>query len=153
MNFYAYIYRNPSREMEPFYVGKGKGRRSHSHLVRKDHHPMTYRLAAMKKNGVDPIIEIVQAIDEDHAFFLESCLIEVIGRRNLKTGTLLNLTDGGEGPSGWVPSPEAKAKMSTAKRGNGAGKGNGLKQGARSHEACLRMSIAQRKRRLMENQQ
>lgn len=114
MKFYAYVYRDPSRDMEPFYVGKGKGVRSHRHFYRKDKHPMTYRLQLMKREGVSPDIEIIQAIDEGHAFFLESCLIEMFGRRDLKTGTLLNLTDGGEGECGRVQSDEKRAKLSAA---------------------------------------
>lgn len=111
MTFYTYIYRDPSRDMEPFYVGKGTKKRAYDHVRRTDHHPMTYRLNLMKSNNVKPDIEIIQAINEDHAFFLESCLIKMFGRRDAKTGTLLNLTDGGEGMSGNIPSEEALSKM------------------------------------------
>jgi hypothetical protein len=116
MSFYTYVYRDPSRDMEPFYVGKGKGDRARHHLSRTGKHPMTYRLQLMKREGVVPDIEIIPAIDEGHAFFLESCLIEMFGRRDLKKGTLLNLTDGGEGECGRVQSDQKRAKLSAAGR-------------------------------------
>lgn len=100
--FYAYIHRDPSRQNEAFYVGKGKGRRAYTHLTRKDRHPLTARLKAM--NGIKPSIEIIHAINEDHAYLLETCLIDLIGRKDKGLGPLLNLSDGGEGLSG--PSKE-----------------------------------------------
>lgn len=115
MSFYAYIYRDPSRG-EPIYVGKGKGKRAYAHLSRTDNHPLTRRIQHMRKNGTEPHVEIIESIDEDHAFFLESCLIEMFGRRDLNTGSLLNLTDGGEGTSGAVLSVETRVKMSIAKQ-------------------------------------
>jgi hypothetical protein len=117
MSFYAYVYRDPSRNMEPFYVGKGTGKRAYRHTSKKDTSQMARRLAAMKVNGIEPDIEIIRAIDESHAFFLESCLIELFGRRDLKIGTLLNMTDGGEGTSGRVASDASKSKTANSLTG------------------------------------
>lgn len=117
--FYTYIYRDPSRQNEPFYVGKGTKDRAFSHLKRKDRHPMTHRVQKMLREGVQPDIEIIPAIDEKHAFFMEECCIQVIGRRDLGKGPLLNLTDGGEGPTGArfkMPSA-AKSKISASMTG------------------------------------
>lgn len=94
--YYTYIYRDPSRNNDPIYVGKGKGKRSHSHLKRCDKHPFVQRLQFMKKNNISPTIEIINAIDEAHALFMEECCISVIGRKDLGKGSLLNQTDGGE---------------------------------------------------------
>jgi hypothetical protein len=44
-------------------------------------------------------------------------LIRFYGRKDLGTGILRNLTDGGEGTSGWIPSEEVRAKMSAANTG------------------------------------
>lgn len=116
MIFYAYIYRDP-RNGEAFYVGKGKGSRAQSHLSRQDASHMTRRVQKMLREGVRPSIEIIPALDEQHAFFLEECLIGVIGRADLGRGPLLNLTNGGQGMSGNVPSPEALAKRSASLMG------------------------------------
>lgn len=115
--FYAYIYRDPSRANEPIYIGKGSGRRAWAHLKPiKRRHPFTQRLNKMIRENVQPDIEVIDAIDEDHAFFLEKCLIAVIGRKDLGKGPLLNRTDGGEGDSGKIISDETRRKMSEAQR-------------------------------------
>lgn len=150
LNFYTYVYRDPSRGMEPFYVGKGKGNRARYHQGRSDKSPMTHRIQLMKRNGIEPDIEIIGAINEDHAFFMESCLIEMLGRRDLKTGALLNLTDGGDGASGLVHSPSTKAKISAASMNMSpetlAKKSASQKGKRHSDESRAKMSIAQRNR-------
>ena len=113
--FYAYIYRDPSRKNEPIYVGKGQGRRARSHLKRADMHPFTQRLQLMKANGIEPIIQILPCESEELAFLAEEEAIDKFGRKDLGRGTLLNLTDGGEGASN--PSAETRTKLSAVKKG------------------------------------
>lgn len=116
--FYIYIYRDPSRNNEPIYVGKGKGQRAYAHLKRTDKHQFVHRLQKMKRNGVEPHIEIINAIDEDHAYFMEECVVDVVGRKDLGKGTLLNLSDGGAGgSSGCVPGLETRQKLSRIHKG------------------------------------
>lgn len=121
--FYTYIYRDPSRKdkkgfPEPIYVGKGQKRRVFKHLTRSDTHPFTRRLQKMKQAGILPEIEIVQALDENHAFFMETCLIQIIGRKDLGQGPLLNLSDGGRGgTSGRIVSKETCLKIKNALTG------------------------------------
>lgn len=121
MKFYTYIYRDPSRTFrdhpEPIYVGKGKQGRSHWHLKRNDTHPFTHRLQKMKREGSEPQIEVIGALNEDHAVFMEKCLIAVLGRKDLDLGPLLNLTDGGEGTTGKIVSKETGRKISKALAG------------------------------------
>ncbi len=113
--FYSYIYFDPSRNDEPIYVGKGHGNRAWKHLKKKGRHPFIQRLQFMKKNNVDPDIKVIQALNEDHAFFIEECLIKIYGRKDLKLGPLLNLTNGGDGVSN--PSPLTRAKIGAANKG------------------------------------
>lgn len=108
IKFYTYIYRDPSRNNEPIYVGKGSRRRAYSHLKKSNRHPFIQRLQKMKNNNISPTIEIINALDESHSFFLEECLIEIYGRKDLGKGTLLNLTNGGEGVSGFKHSQDHK---------------------------------------------
>jgi hypothetical protein len=96
--FYAYIYRDNE---VPFYVGKGTGNRAYLHLTDRRGSHFTNRVQRLVREGRAPTIEIIEALDEDHAKFLEVCLIEVIGRADLGKGTLLNLTDGGDGRTTW----------------------------------------------------
>lgn len=119
---FAYIYRDPRKiragVAEPFYVGKGQGRRHRDHLYRKDKSHMTHRIQKMLALGITPVIEVIRALDQEHAKFLEVCLIACIGRADLGKGPLLNLTDGGDGQSvGFRHSAETRAKMSATRKG------------------------------------
>lgn len=104
-HFYTYLYLR--LDGSPYYVGKGKqGRAFHKagHWV-----PVP---------SVDRII-IQEFPDEAAAFAAEVFLISFYGRKNLGTGSLLNRTDGGEGPAGrvWKPSEETRKRMSAASKG------------------------------------
>ena len=98
--FYAYIYYDPSRGNEPFYVGKGSGNRAWRHLTRNNIHPFIQRLHLLKKNNIKPIIGIYSGFDEEMSYLLEEELISKFGRKDLGKGPLLNLTDGGDGAYG-----------------------------------------------------
>lgn len=108
MPFYVYLYldpRKPNEEygFEPFYVGKGKGKRDQVHLntLDKDRtnlHKTNRIKAIIKETGqAPPIIRIADALDESTAYDLEKSVIARLGRVDLGTGCLLNLTDGGDG--------------------------------------------------------
>lgn len=138
--FYVYLYIDPSRD-EVFYIGKGRGSRSKSHKWRKDKHPLTQRLQFMKKRNIQPIIEKYENLVEDGAFRLEKILIKFYGRKDLGLGSLLNLTDGGEGWSGRTHTEEWKLNHSEDMKGNSYAKGNlGV---SKSENACRNMSNAQ----------
>lgn len=110
--FYTYVYYDPSRNNEPIYVGKGTKNRAWKHFSRKNVHPFTQRLAVLKRDGVKPVIGIYSGLDEELAHLLEIELIQKFGRKDLGRGSLLNLTDGGEGNSGKIISKEVREKMS-----------------------------------------
>ena len=118
-DFYTYIYYDPSRGNEPFYVGKGHGDRAWKHFSRKEMHPMTQRMQFLKKNKVKPIVGFYSDLNEEFALLLEMELISKFGRKDLGEGPLLNLTDGGEGVSGSkkVFSDEHKRKLSQSSKG------------------------------------
>lgn len=99
-----YVYNDILFEYEPFYVGCGCGSRINSHL----HEATRFNKNSVKLNKIRKLIGlnmppiIVKLRDnlcrEDSRLF-EMQLISVIGRIDLKTGTLTNLTEGGEGAS------------------------------------------------------
>jgi hypothetical protein len=116
--FYVYILRDPrpGKGMQRIYVGKGNGWRARRHWCEaKDHsNPLLHNVfAKIRKAGLKPHIEIVRHFEvEADAFHLEIELIAEYGRRDLKTGTLCNLTDGGEGAVGCLGAAErARAQM------------------------------------------
>lgn len=129
--YYVYVYldtRNPGKYIyedlefnyEPFYVGKGKNRRY------KDHYKLRlnnighfyHKLNSMINDGFVPeIIFIKDNMSEDDAFRLEIEMIKKIGKISNNTGTLTNLTDGGEGSSGIIFSIERREHLSKIKTG------------------------------------
>jgi hypothetical protein len=119
--FYVYVYRDPRplKLNQPVYVGKGSGDRDLSHWSKGSHNkPFQDFISHLKQRGLTAIPErVLVTEDEAEAFAKEIELIALYGRRNLGTGTLFNLTDGGEGGSGVVKTAEHKAvdKYNSAK--------------------------------------
>lgn len=104
--FYVYVYRDPrpTKNNQPVYVGKGTGDRDLSHWSRGSHNkPFQDFIAHLKVRGlVAPCERVFETNVETEAFAKEIELIALYGRRNTGTGTLFNLTDGGEGASGTI---------------------------------------------------
>lgn len=111
--FYVYVYRDPRplKKDQPVYVGKGTGDRDISHWSRGSHNkPFQDFISHLKQRGLVATCErVFETESEEEAFAKEVELIALYGRRNLKTGTLFNLTDGGEGASGLVKTDAQKA--------------------------------------------
>jgi hypothetical protein len=107
--FYVYVYRDP-KNGEPFYVGKGHGDRYKATAGRSKW--FKNKVAKMKREGTPPLIEfLVKDCDEELALLCEVEAIDKYGRKDLGTGMLLNLTDGGDGVSGYKPSADDKRKQ------------------------------------------
>lgn len=111
--FYVYVYRDPrpSKNNQPVYVGKGTGARDLSHWSRGSHNkPFQDFISHLKQRGLTCAPErVFETESESAAFAKEIELISLYGRRNIKKGTLFNLTDGGEGGSGTVRTAAHKA--------------------------------------------
>jgi len=103
----------------PFYVGKGKGNRyficDHSNKKTANEF-LKNKIRKVGKENIR-IHFLHENLFEEEAFFWERYWINYIGRRDLKEGTLCNLTNGGEGPSGNLFSEESKQKLSMMRKG------------------------------------
>lgn len=105
MDFYVYIHKKKT-DGEVFYVGKGRGHRAWITTYRSDFWNKVYN-----KHGRD--VELVaEKLDEKTALDLEKELITFYGRRDLGMGTLVNLCDGGKGPTNFVVTQEYRDNVS-----------------------------------------
>jgi hypothetical protein len=99
------------------YVGKGQNRRAWSHWEKgvKSNKGFGHFLALLRTLGLEPLITKTKEFqDEAEAFIEEMRLIAEVGRRDLKLGTLFNLTDGGEGIAGALRTVEWREHMREA---------------------------------------
>lgn len=119
--FYVYVHSRLSTG-EPFYVGKGNARRA---FTIKSRSPHWKNIVA--KDGGWYVSFIAERMDEDLAFLVEMEAIDKYRRLDVK---LVNLTDGGDGPTGYrhtkpasnkgVPcSEEMKARISATLKAKG----------------------------------
>lgn len=135
---YIYFYLDPRKQVrssydeigisflyEPIYVGKGKGNRLYDHLYqaktnRNERNNLIKfnKLRSILKSGQEPIIfKYIDNMNEDEAIDLEKKIIANIGRIDLGTGTLTNMTDGGGGTVGFRFTKEQKEYLSKLKKG------------------------------------
>lgn len=115
-DYYVYRWLRPDTGAV-FYVGKGRGDRD---LQRKKHNKIVTRIVAkLERLGLQHTVERIRGgLTEAEAFDLERAEIAKFGRVNNGTGTLANMTDGGEGASGVIRSAETRAKLSASLKGN-----------------------------------
>lgn len=102
-SFYTYLYLRD--DGTPYYVGKGRGNR----VRQKDNR----HVPVPTKQFV-----IIQDFEsETEALCAEKFLISFYGRKDLRTGCLRNLTDGGDGVSGYKHSGETRQRISASRQG------------------------------------
>jgi hypothetical protein len=117
---YVYVLKSP--DGIPLYVGKGQGKRGIQHLrdclnLKSHSASLNAEIAKVCFDGLKPILEIIfKTENEVQAFELEKQLVLSYGRKDLGTGTLCNVTNGGRGPSGIKYTPEILAKKAEANR-------------------------------------
>lgn len=104
MEFYSYLWLR--EDGTPYYVGKGTGNRA---WVRESHH-------CFPPKDRSRILIFPQDSEAD-AFESERALIWLFGRKDIGTGILRNMTDGGDGSSGYKHNPAALVKMQAAHKG------------------------------------
>lgn len=115
----AVVYQHRRRDTnEVFYVGIG-------HSVNR-----AYKLNSRNRHWINIVDKVGWSVDIlfegitwENACEVEKGMITAYGRRDLGTGQLVNMTDGGDGTSGIVRSEEWKQARREEKKGNKYGLG------------------------------
>jgi hypothetical protein len=134
-----YIYQHRATDTNQiFYVGKGKDKRFCDKNKRGRH----WKFYVAKHGFVPEIIQ--NSMDEELAFLAEMECIDAYKKRGIK---LINMTNGGEGRSGYSfpHTEESKRKMSIARIGNANKLGKKI-----SDESKAKISVARKDKPLSE---
>ncbi len=108
-------------DYEPFYIGKGTKNRLKETLYDKSSFKKN-KIGKLKRNNIKIISLIINDnLLNEESILLEKELINIIGRRNLGLGPLVNLTDGGDGRINSRHSDYTKSKISKSRKGKGIG--------------------------------
>lgn len=140
--FYVYAYlrskdSDRGKKGSPYYIGKGSKFRAYTR---------TQRTCPAPKSD-EYIVFIQEGLTEKEAFRLECFCIGLYGRIDIGTGCLWNRTDGGEGASGFIRTPEMLRKQSLAHKGRRVSQSTRLKMAkakrGRRHSQPTREKMSQ----------
>jgi len=101
--YYTYAYLR--EDGTPYYIGKGKGRRVYNSHIRQNK-------TNLKPKDSSRILLLKENLTEEEANKHEIYMISVFGRKYLGTGILRNMTNGGDGISGYSHTEETKKLLS-----------------------------------------
>jgi hypothetical protein len=156
--FYVYVLFRPNGV--PCYVGKGYGNRLYNHEQRArrgTHENKHLARIIMKAGGSIPAVIIRDQLTEVQALEIEVAFIAAIGRADQHRGPLTNMTDGGDGQTGWVPSQETRRKISKSNTGKilsieARAKMSAVRKGKSKHSAwCKAIGDAQKDKVIPES--
>jgi hypothetical protein len=121
--FYVYQYVDYNT-LQPFYVGKGTGKRRFIHLgvakkrmagIRQRGRPSycENKIIQILQEGREPKIEVLfETENEDEAYAFEEKLVDTLGRKGIEEGGILtNRARGGRGGRGWKMTNEMRQKL------------------------------------------
>lgn len=138
-DFYVYEHRRKDTGAV-FYVGKGCGQRA-KNLHNRGRYWCNVAKAAGGINITYPVINV----DEEMAFLAEMELIDAYRKRGIR---IVNISDGGEGTTGWVPEEETKRKIGEANKHTpkASGERHGMYGKRHSEESLAKMRESQSSR-------
>ena len=124
MNNTYYVYAYLREDGTPYYIGKGHGKRAWD----------WHRNIPVPKDK-ERIVMLETNLTELGAFAIERRMIRWYGRKDIGSGILRNMSDGGEGVTGYTHTAKTRAKLSKISKGK-----------VNSAETRAKMSAAQKGR-------
>jgi hypothetical protein len=123
-----------------FYVGKGSGKRC-NHFVNRG---KFWNNFCKSKDNVEVRLPI-KNVDEEFSLLAEVELIDLYRRRGVR---LVNISDGGEGTSGWIPSEETRKRIGEANKRTpkASGEKHGMFGKKHTAESLAKMVLSQNRR-------
>jgi hypothetical protein len=117
-NFYIYRHIRPDKN-EVFYIGKGSLlSKGHSFRPEEKRRRSEWWRKVVEKNNGEYIIQIIYGCDtEEEVNSKEIEFIKLYGRKDLGKGTLVNMTNGGDGSLGIKVSDITRKKLSDINKG------------------------------------
>jgi len=114
-NFFIYRHIRPDTQ-QVFYIGKGNNLdtrlKPYKRAYKKEARTEYWENVVSKNNGVFEVEILWECETEQEANIKEIEFISLYGRKDLNKGSLVNLTDGGEGVCGVIQRAESIAKRS-----------------------------------------
>lgn len=115
----AYVYRHTTLDTnEVFYIGIGLSKNYRRAYSKCNRNKLWRHVVNKHGYAVDILLT---DLSWEEACDIEKHLISKIGRRDIKTGSLVNMTDGGDGVVGLVVTDERREKQSKALKGRFVG--------------------------------
>lgn len=146
----AYVYRHRRNDIgECFYIGIGSDEDYHRAHTKSSRNTHWYNIVKSYGYTVDILLT---DLEWNEAIEVEMYLIAKIGRRDLGTGPLVNMTAGGDGTLGRPQSEESRQKISKSRIGKYSGENNPMygKRGEKSPHFGKKHS-EERKRKIGES--
>lgn len=114
----AYLYRHIRHDTnQVFYVGIGTDKKYRRANRKSGRNNLWNKISSKTGYSVEIMIDNLELSD---VLEKEKEFIKLYGRIDQGSGTLANLTDGGDGVVGWIPTQETKLKLALANLGKKA---------------------------------
>lgn len=111
-----YVYRHIRLDKnEPFYIGIGSDKKYKRAFEKTRRNKMWYDVINKTDYEVDILID---GLSWEQACEKEKEFIKLYGRKDINNGSLVNMTDGGDGTNGMIMSEEWRKNKSNSLKGN-----------------------------------